>query len=71
MAGQRQRTTRRQKDISRLLREKKYIPPRNRKKDNPFIFKWSSSFIILCNNSKNVSFPSPFITRSIPILSVV
>jgi hypothetical protein len=32
MAGQ--RTTRRQKDISRLLREKKYNPPQRLKKDN-------------------------------------
>jgi hypothetical protein len=34
MAGQ--KTTRRQKDISRLLREKKYNPPQRAKKDNPF-----------------------------------
>lgn len=34
MAGQ--RTTRRQKDISRLLREKKYNPPRQPKKGNTF-----------------------------------
>jgi len=34
MAGQ--KTTRRQKDISRLLREKKYNPPQRLKKDNPF-----------------------------------
>jgi hypothetical protein len=32
MAGQ--RVTRRQKDISRLLREKKYNPPQRKKKDN-------------------------------------
>lgn len=34
MAGQ--RTTRRQKDISRLLRDKKYKPPRPSRKDNTF-----------------------------------
>jgi len=34
MAGQ--KTTRRQKDISRLLRDKKYCPPRRSKKNNPF-----------------------------------
>jgi hypothetical protein len=32
MAGQ--KVTRRQKDISRLLREKKYKPPQKSKKDN-------------------------------------
>jgi hypothetical protein len=31
-----QKNTRRQKDISRLLREKKYNPPQRSKKDNPF-----------------------------------
>jgi hypothetical protein len=34
MAGQ--KVTRRQKDISRLLREKKYSPPQKLKKDNTF-----------------------------------
>jgi hypothetical protein len=34
MAGQ--KVTRRQKDISRLLREKKYNPPQKSKKDNTF-----------------------------------
>jgi hypothetical protein len=34
MAGQ--KITRRQKDISRLLREKKYNPPQRSKKNNPF-----------------------------------
>lgn len=34
MAGQ--RLTRRQKDISRLLREKKYNPPQRSKKNNTF-----------------------------------
>jgi hypothetical protein len=34
MAGQ--RITRRQKDISRLLRDKKYNPPQKSKKDNAF-----------------------------------
>jgi len=34
MAGQ--KTTRRQKDISRLLRDKKYCPPQRGKKNNPF-----------------------------------
>jgi hypothetical protein len=34
MAGQ--KTTRRQKDISRLLREKKYNPPQKSRKDNVF-----------------------------------
>jgi hypothetical protein len=34
MAGQ--KTTRRQKDISRLLREKKYNPPQRPKKNNQF-----------------------------------
>jgi len=34
MAGQ--RVTRRQKDVSRLLREKKYSPPQRSKKDNTF-----------------------------------
>jgi hypothetical protein len=34
MAGQ--KTTRRQKDISRLLREKKYNPPQRSGKNNPF-----------------------------------
>jgi len=32
----RQKPTRRQKDISRLLREKKYNPPKKSKKNNPF-----------------------------------
>jgi hypothetical protein len=31
-----QKTTRRQKDISRLLREKKYNQPQKSKKDNAF-----------------------------------
>jgi hypothetical protein len=31
-----QKNTRRQKDISRLLREKKNNPPERPKKDNPF-----------------------------------
>jgi hypothetical protein len=31
-----QKNTRRQKDISRLLREKKFNPPERLKKDNPF-----------------------------------
>jgi hypothetical protein len=34
MAGQ--KVTRRQKDISRLLRDKKYNPPQKSKKDNAF-----------------------------------
>jgi hypothetical protein len=34
MAGQ--KVTRRQKDISRLLRGKKYNPPQKSKKDNTF-----------------------------------
>ncbi|MGA2782495.1 MAG: hypothetical protein ABSF13_11350 [Smithella sp.] len=34
MAGQ--KITRRQKDISRLLREKKYNPPKRSKKNNVF-----------------------------------
>jgi len=34
MAGQ--KTTRRQKDISRLLRDKKYNPPQRVKRENPF-----------------------------------
>jgi len=37
MAGQ--KTTRRQKDISRLLREKKYNPHQKLKKDNKFPLK--------------------------------
>jgi hypothetical protein len=37
MAGQ--RVTRRQKDISRLLREKKYNPRQHSKKDNKFPLK--------------------------------
>jgi len=37
MAGQ--RVTRRQKDISRLLREKKYNPRQRSKKDNKFPLK--------------------------------
>jgi hypothetical protein len=31
-----QKVTRRQKDISRLLREKKYNPPQKAQKDNAF-----------------------------------
>jgi hypothetical protein len=41
MAGQ--RITRRQKDISRLLREKKYNPHQRSKKDNKFPLKKRSS----------------------------
>jgi hypothetical protein len=34
-----QKVSRRQKDISRLLREKKYIPPQRSKKDDKFPLK--------------------------------
>ncbi len=39
----RQKVTRRQKDISRLLREKKYNPRHQSKKDNKFPLKRRSS----------------------------